>query len=426
MAETNYLSELRSNWRPLLAATIGLGTGFSLSGHITSAVAPHLIRDNGWAMADFAMVSGLSMIVALALPLAGRLTDVIGVRSTAAIGLVSLPLVYLAYSMMSGELSGYVAIFMVQATVCVTTTATVYTRLAVQYIKRARGLALAIVASGPAVVGAIGGPLLNSYVEAYGWRSSYQALAAFAAIAGVVTFLLIPPRAEATAAGAPQPRRRASRDYPLIFRTAAFWILIVSMLLCNLPQVLILSQLKLLLLDNGVSGPGASIMFSALSIGMLTGRFITGAALDRFQPYIVSFVTLALPSMGLFLFASSLDSGSVLTLAVFCIGFAFGAEGDIVGFLVARRFGIGIYSSVLGLVTAAMSTSAALGAALLSLFLARTGSFDGFLIVVGIAVLIGSALLLLLGKGEEQQISSNAIHAVEGNLPTVSPATTQG
>ena len=327
MAEASYLSELRDNWRPLLAATIGLGTGFSLSGHITSAVAPDLIRDNGWAMADFAMISALSIMVALALPLAGRLADLIGVRNTASIGIVSLPLVYLAYSMMGGTLTAYAGIFLVQATLCVTTTATVYTRLAVQHIKRARGLALAIVASGPALFGAIGGPLLNSYVEAHGWRSSYQALAVFATIAGLITFLLIPARAERRAPGAPQPRRRASEDYPLIFRTAAFWILVVSMLLCNLPQVVILSQLKLLLLDNGVSGPGASIMFTALSLGMLAGRLVTGAALDRFQPYTVSFVTLGLPSMGLFLFASNLDGVTVLTLAVFSIGLPLAPRG---------------------------------------------------------------------------------------------------
>jgi len=135
---------------------------------------------------------------------------------------------------------------------------------------------------------------------------------------------------------------------------SAFWILVVSMLLCNLPQVIMLTQLKPLLLDNGVSGPGAAVMFSALSIGMLAGRFLTGIALDRFSPYPVAFITLGLPSLGLFIIASSLDAPAVLTIVVFCLGFAFGSEGDIVAFLVARRFGVAIYSSVLGLLTAAM------------------------------------------------------------------------
>ena len=158
-----------------------------------------------------------------------------------------------------------------------------------------------------------------------------------------------------------------------------------------------------------MTGEGAGVMLTMVSIGMLAGRFVTGVALDRFRPYIVSFVTLGLPSIGLFIIASSFDSPAVLTVAVFCVGFAFGAEGDIVAFLVARQFGVGVYSSVMGLLTAAMSFSTAAGAVLLSFTMARTGGFDLYLVIVGFAVLIGSASLLLLGRGrpptvEERQI----------------------
>ncbi len=168
------------------------------------------------------------------------------------------------------------------------------------------------------------------------------------------------------------------------------------MLLCNLPQTLLLVQLKLLLLDNGVSGAGASVMFTALSIGMLTGRFLTGLALDRFEPYLVAFITLGLPSLGIFLIASSLDGATILTFAVFCLGFAFGAEGDIVAFLVAKRFGLDVYSSVMGLLTAIMSLSTSLGAGLLSWTLTITGNYNLFLVISGVSVITGATLLLAL------------------------------
>jgi predicted MFS family arabinose efflux permease len=176
------------------------------------------------------------------------------------------------------------------------------------------------------------------------------------------------------------------------------------MLLCNLPATIMLVQLKLLLLDNGVTGEGASVMLSALAVGMLAGRFIAGVALDRFRADLVSFLTLGLPSVGLFLIASSLDAPAVLTFAVFCIGFSFGAEGDIVGFLVARHFGVQVFSSVMGLLTFAMSFSTASGAALLSMTLDRTGGYELYLIIVGIAVLVGSSLLLLLGPSRPQHV----------------------
>lgn len=397
----SYVSELTRNWRPLLAATIGMASGLSIVGTITSTIAPTLVADTGWSKSQFALVGSLALLMSFIFPFVGRLADTIGVRKTALIGQVVLPLVYLAYSLMGGQLWVYVTIFAVQSLLCVTTTSTVYTRAAVQHVVKARGLALAIVASGPALAGIVIGPLLNEYVEANGWRASYQAVAIFTAIAGVVTFLLLPPDGARDSKAPVAPKRRAREDYPQIFRTPAFWILLVSMLLCNLPQTIVLVQLKLLLLANGITGEGASVMLSAVSVGMLMGRFVTGVALDRFNAYITSFVGLALPCIGLFLLASSLDTPTVVTIAVFCLGFAFGAEGDIIAFLVARHFGVRVYSSTLGLLTAAMSFSTASGAVLLSYTLKRTGGYDLFLVIVGVAVLLGAASILLLGRGHK-------------------------
>ena len=396
---SGYLSEVRTHWRPLLAATIGIGSGMSTAGTITSVLAPSLIAGNDWSRSDFAAVGILGLFSTLAFPFIGRLADVLGVRWTALIGQVTLPLTYLAYAtIMGGSLAIYMAIFVVQSVLAVTTTATVYTRLAVEYFVKSRGLALAIVVSGSAIFGAIGGPILNNYVEAHGWEATYRALAIFATVAAVLVFLLIPK-----GAGQPRkdaPKRRARDDYPMIFRSPAFWILAAVMLLCNLPQTLILVQLKLLLIDNGVSGPGASVMFTALSVGMLAGRFVTGLALDRFEPTLVAFITMGLPSLGIFVIASSLDGAALLTFAVFCMGFAFGAEGDIVAFLVAKRFGLEVYSSVMGLLTAIMSLSTSLGAGLLSWTLTRTGNYNLFLMISGTTVIIGATLFLVMRRDE--------------------------
>lgn len=392
-----YLAELRANWRPLLAAFIGMASGLSLVGVITSTIVPSLLADTQWARADFAKVGGASIFMALVFPFIGRLTDLIGVRRTALIGQVALPLVYFAYSRMDGQLSTYIAIFVVQSLLCVTTTATVYSRLAVQYVKKARGMALAIVVSGPALSGIVIGPLLNSYVEAHGWRASFEVVALCTAIAGLVAFLLIPASSNPVRASG-QPKRRAREDYPVILRNPAFWILFVSMLLCNLPQTILQVQLKFLMEANGIGGKDVAMMLSAAPFGMLIGRFVAGFSLDQFRPHVVGFVMLALPSLGLFLVASSYDAPAVLIIAVFCIGFAFGAEGDVVAFLVARHFGVPVYSSVMGLLTAIMSISTASGAILLGMTMERTGGFGLFLLIAGTAVLIGATLLLLLGR----------------------------
>ncbi len=375
----------------------------SLIGIVISTMAPALISGNGWSQADFAMIGMLGLFSSLTLPFVGRLADVLGVKRTALIGQVAMPLTYLAYSLQDGAIGTYIGIFIFQGIVCMTTTATVYARLAVQYVEKARGLALAIVASGPALSGIVVGPVLNSYVESHGWRSGYEALAIFAVIAGIVTYWLIPsaPKDEAQAV---RPKRRAREDYPMIFRSTAFWILAAAMLLCNLPQTILQAQLKMLMLENGVGGRAVGAMLTAASLGMLTGRILTGLAIDRFNPYWVGFLTMGLPSLGLFMISSSLDAYWLLWGAVYFLGFTYGAEGDVVAYLVARRFGVQIYSSVMGLMTAFMSASTALGASLLSVTLAATGNFNLFLLIVGTAVVAGATLLLLLGRGENVRV----------------------
>lgn len=395
--EQTYVQELKRNWRPIFAAAFGLGTGLSTIGFVTSTLAPHMVRDNGWSTADFAAVTSFSLLNVLAIPMIGRLADKIGVRITALIGLISMPSTYFAFSLIGGSLTSYILVFVVQSLLGMTTTATVFTRLIVQSVARARGVALAIAASGPAIVGAAGAPLLNNYVENYGWRASFQALAVVTLMAAIITLLLL-PKGERPVKRADVSPPKEQADYSAVFRDAAFWTLLLSMLLCNLPQVLLLSQLKLLLIDNNISGSGASVMLSAMSLGMITGRFLTGAALDRLDPYIVSCVTLCVPCVGLVIFASSFDAPIVLTGAVFLLGFAFGAEGDVVAFLVARTFNIAIYSSVMGLVTVAITASVAGGALLLSWTLRRTGHFDLFLSICAAAVALGAALLLMVGR----------------------------
>lgn len=397
---TTYLGELRDNWRPLLAATFGMGTGYAaLALYTPSVIAPHLIAEFGWSKSAFAALGSISLAVALCIPFAGRLADVIGVKLTALIGMITLPLSFVAYSLMTGPMWQYVAIYLFQSIFCITMTSTVYSRVAVQYIEKARGLALAIVAIGPTITGVAAGPVLNAYIENNGWRATYHLLTVFSVVCAVITFFLLPP--ERRAGEAPPPRRRAREDYPEILRSRLFWILVASMLLCNLSQVLALSQLKLLLMDNGISGTKVGALLSAFPLGVLAGRFISGGALDRFPAHWVGMLSMGLPSIGLILLASSMDSYGVLMASVVMLGFSYGAEGDIIAYIIAGRFGVGLYGSIMGLMSMAISISASAGALLLSFLLSQTGNFNLFLLICAGGAIVGSLMLLLVRQPRE-------------------------
>src|ERR1700751_2941830 len=107
----SYLGELRQNARPLLGASLGIGTSLPLFAYTNSVFAPFLISQFHWSRAQFALV-GLTMLVTLPFfPIIGRVTDRIGVRRVALAGTVlTLPGI-IGYSLMSGSFMQYVAIF---------------------------------------------------------------------------------------------------------------------------------------------------------------------------------------------------------------------------------------------------------------------------------------------------------------------------
>jgi len=394
-----YIQELRLNWRPLLAAIIGLSCGFTAMAFTNVIMGPQLIAEFGWSKAQFALVGTLGIMTLVALPVTGRLVDMFGVKRTALVGVVSGPITFLILSRMSGDFGFYIAILVLQNLLCMTTTSTVLTRTVVQHIKQARGLALALTAAGPAFTIATAGPLLNNFVTASGWRAGYVALAIVCFVGGATALLLLPPEPAAPVEARPASvSTKAKRDYGALARMPAFWIMVAGTILANLSQFITNSQLGVMLLDNGVTAREISGMISVFASGVIAGRFICGFALDRFSASLVSAIVMALPAFGLFLIASDIDTPAVMICAVLLLGLSFGAEADVMGFLVARIFGIRIYGTVLGIMVASISLGSTGGALFLSVTLKSTGGYEAFLVVAGVLALIGSLLFLLLGK----------------------------
>ena len=192
--------------------------------------------------------------------------------------------------------------------------------------------------------------------------------------------------------------RRARADYAFLARNVTFWLIVAGVFLCNLPQTLNSMQLKLMLLDNGASSADASVMISVFAVGVIIGRFTCGLALDRFPPHIVATVGMGLPSIGMFIIASSIDTSFALSTAALLLGASLDAEGDITAYLVARYFGVQIYSSVLGLMTAVLGIATSIGSVILSITLDWTNHFALFVLFGAVVTVIGSALFMLLGR----------------------------
>jgi MFS family permease len=394
-----YLGELKFNWRYIAAATVGLASGYMLNHFINGIFAPHLLEEFGWTRAQYALIGLTIFIGVFTMPIAGRLTDMYGVRPMATAGVVVTPLLFLALSVQGGSFAYYFAINVAQLVlVGTTTTSMVYSRLIAERFERARGLALSIGASAPAAAAAAFMPLLNGFIESHGWRAAYVAVAIATGLAGITALLLIPRHRADAAEPILRTRRSIKEDYPEILRNRVFQIIIAGKYFCCLTMMVQASQLKLVFLDKGLDSATGAWLMSIYAIGIAVGRFVSGLALDRFPSHIVAALVFAMPGVGLFLIGTDLSDPTLLAVAVMIVGISTGAELDVIAYLVMRFFRVEIYSTVYSLTQVIIAFAGATGTLLLSLSLKLGGGFGLFYMATGVIAIFGGLIFLLLGR----------------------------
>ena len=395
-----YWGEFRTHWRPLLAATMGLGFGIGLSAYTMSLFAPKLIAEFGWPRSQFALLGSMGLLMLIAQPITGRLTDRFGVRAVSTVGVLAGPSAYIAFAMQPGSIRAFFAIAVLQIVVGTLTTSPVYTRIVAERFERARGLAFSLVMTGPPLVGAVLAPLLGRFIESEGWRNGYLLMGGITMAFGLIAVAMTPPHI-GTRPDEDVPVE-SKAGYGVIVRNPAFWVLIIGMILVNFPQGLVSAQMKLMLMDSGAQSQTATWLISIYAVGVMVGRFACGLSLDRMQPHHVAALTLSMPAIGMMLMASPFDATIVLALSVAMMGLAQGAEGDVAAYLVSRRFGLNVFSLVMGLVGASIAGGAALGSLTLSYTLGLWGSYAPFLVIGACVTLVGALLFLTLGHGSRK------------------------
>jgi MFS family permease len=394
----SYAQEFRAHWRPLLASSVGMALGLSLNHYVMSLFAPELLKEFGWTRVQFALVGAMSFIGIFLIPVAGRLTDRFGPRVAAAVGFTAVPLGYLAISMMNGSFGLFLGIVLFQSVLGTLTTTMVFSRVIVERYDKARGFALSLVISCAPMGGAIAVPFIGDIIADHGWRSAYQVLALVTALGGILTLVLMGEARNDAAKVRPPTHKLSRQEMAKLFTTPLFPLAIGGMLLVNIPQLLVSSQLVLLLADNGATGKVATGIVALYAAGVAVGRVLCGLALDRIAVQYVAIITLGLPAIGLAAMASSYDATWILGGAILLMALAQGAESDIGAYLISRKFALRNYSLIASFMTVALTLGSALGSVTLSYSLSRTDSYVSFLIFCAVATLAGAWLFYLTGR----------------------------
>jgi predicted MFS family arabinose efflux permease len=392
-----YLREFRLSWRTFVSACLGMGLGSAFSHYTASLFGPELIAEFGWSKADFALLGTFALVNLIFVPFAGWFTDRYGARTSAIIGFISLPLGYIAFTLMSGNIIQFFAIWVAQHIFGILTTTSVFARVIVEKFDRARGFALSLMLTASPAFAVISVPLLGGLIETHGWRAGYLALAAISAVAGLVTVAMMERNKPRTAAETAQ-LRLTRRELGELLRHPTLILFLLAMFLVNLPQSFAYSQLKLVLMDSGATSETATWMVSLYAGGVIVGRILGGLALDRIPAHIVAITVLGLPAVGYLLFAAHVTTLVPLILAVGLIGFAQGAETDIGAFLLSRRFDTKNFSLLISFMSAMVGFGGAAGSLVMSATLRVDDSYVPFMLLSAAGTLVGAVLFALAGR----------------------------
>lgn len=384
--------ELTRGWGTLLSATLAYGATsplFSYTGHYF--VVP-IEKATGWSRGEIALGTSLNLLlVAVALPLVGLLTDRYGPRKVAMLSVVGYAASLLLLASLRVQLTGFYAILLLAALFVPGTSVVVYARLVTREFVKLRGTAIAVMLCGTAIMLGPLAPFLVETLAEDGWRAGYMLLGILALIVGLpMTYI-----ASRKAPGPEQPKAASAPSTGVTLRQAAatstYWRLAIAIAAAAIPLGGVLNQLSPILISKGLTLGETAVLGSFFVFAVVGGRVLVGALLDITNPALVSAAVMLIAAAVMMLFYSASASFWVCALLVAACGAAMGAEGDLQAFFTARLFGFANYSAILGSIATFITAGLAAGAFLFGSLYDHYQNYD-VAIWLSIFLYIASAL----------------------------------
>ncbi|MGL4541632.1 MAG: MFS transporter, partial [Polymorphobacter sp.] len=264
-----------------------------------------------------------------------------------------------------------------------------------------RGLALGIMRVGTSLAGLVVPQLAQRSIDFGGWRLAFPVLALLPLLVALPIgfYWFREPRADERppalndAAGnlAGLSLREAARGY-------RFWVLLLSILIIATAYGgAHIHMAQIVSLHGFAPGTAANVM-GVVAIGILSGRIIVGLLFDRFWAPGIAFPVLLMPALACWLLMGTAANLPLIMAGGFMLGFAAGAESDVIAFLAAKYFGMAHYGRIYGVLYMPFGFGSAFSPILYGAVRDATGSYDLMLGAAMVMFALGGALLLLLGR----------------------------
>ena len=358
----------------------------------------------GWDRAHLSAAPALAALLsALCVPVVGALMDRVGIKRVLLPAIVAFA-INLAAVGLAGSYFAFMALMALTGITGAAQGPIGYQKSIAHFFHRNRGLATGLAMSGVGIGTALIPPFAQFLIVRFGWRAGYLGLA------GVLLAIALPaviwwvrePGAVPTGRAAPSQDALPGVTVREAFGTRAFWILALVVFSVSTVVNGSIVHTVPLLIDRGFSPAQAASVMGAVGLSTIAGRLLTGFLLDRvFAPYLAAAVFLTAAG-GLLLLANPVAP----IVGVVSLGFATGAEINLIGYMVARHFGMKRFGQLYGYLFSAFTIGSGLGPFLMGLVYSRFHSYGRAFVGFEATLIAASLLILFVGRYPEPAPSS--------------------
>ena len=175
-----------------------------------------------------------------------------------------------------------------------------------------------------------------------------------------------------------------------------YWTIMTAIFCLSLGLGGLMIHFVPILIEVGFTTSAAAKVAGVIGIAVVLGRVLVGFAVDRIFSPLVAIAILVACIIGVLALAFM---GSTIAVPVaFVIGFSVGAEVDLIGYLVARYFGIHAYGQIYGRQYSAFLIATGLSPVILGAVRDVTGSYTGSLYLAAAFMVLSVMLFAKLPK----------------------------
>ena len=397
------MNEFKYGWKSLLAATIGTMCGiFTLTNYSQGFFVGPVTSEFGWSPPQFFLSYTVLMCCGLFTgPLIGSIAQKRGLRVVGIAGLIGHSLGYILLSFNNGSLMNWYLNWALIAILGAGSLPIVWTGVLNNWFVKHRGKAIGVTMAGTGLGAFLLPPLVEFLISNYGWRTAYQGIGLGALLVSMpIVIALFKEKPDTDSAGETQVAENKVATWGMTsseaMRTSRFWILGAVLFFTVIVIAGLLSNFERIMSEQGFERSSIAQIAAIMGLTVVVGRLLVGVLVDRFWAPGVAGICLAVPAVGVFLLHGE-QSLEVALLASFMIGFAAGAELDLMAFLAARYFGLAHYAKIYSVLYATLAVCSGTAPMIFASAYDLTGSYDiGYLIALGL-FLLSAVMVLFLG-----------------------------